>query len=458
MTAASSTAGSSLELLATILSDDAFRPAEPASFEEAGLPGSIIEGLICKRLLLVGRRSGRQMAEEICLPFNLLDKVYRSLRSRQVIVHQGSAPLNDYVYALTDSGRQRANQEMANCAYVGPAPVPLMDYVLSAEAQTIRAEHPRESQMLSAFRDISVNTEMFDSLGPAINSGAGLFLYGQPGNGKSTLAQRITQCFGQAIWLPHAIYEDGQIIKVFDAAYHDPVDGNQSSILKDASHDRRWSRVRRPTVVVGGELTMDNLEVRHDSRSNVCEAPLQVKSNCGCLLIDDFGRQRIEPAQLLNRWIIPLENRVDYLTLPSGKKIQVPFEQLIIFSTNIEPADLVDEAFMRRIPYKVEIGDPNREEFHRLFQIYAAKFRCEYRPAVVDYLIDEHYVKPGRGMRRCHPRDLLNQIQSWCSYKEAPMEMTNSHFDRVVRSYFTLVIGAEGTRVQATRSDAKPTS
>jgi hypothetical protein len=254
--------------------------------------------------------------------------------------------------------------------------------------------------------------------------------------------------------VPAAIYEDGQIIKLYDAAFHEEAGKEQNSILKDAAYDRRWVKIRRPTVVVGGELTLDALEIRHDPRSNVSEAPLQMKSNCGCLLIDDFGRQRIEPAELLNRWIVPLESRVDFLTLASGKKIQVPFEQLIIFSTNIEPADLVDEAFMRRIPYKIEIADPSPEEFHALFKIYAPRFRCEYRESVVDYLINEHFVKPGRSMRRCHPRDLLGQIRNWCVYKEIRMEMLPEHFDRIVGSYFTMVIGKEGTETRA--ASARP--
>jgi predicted ATPase with chaperone activity len=431
----------SIDLLATILSDESFRPSEPATLADTGLPASLIESLMIKRLLLAGRRSGRQLAEEICLSFNLLDQALQALRSRQIIVHQGSAPLNDYVYALTEAGRERAARDYSSCAYAGPAPVPLMDYVLSAEAQTIRAENPRASQLREAFRDISIDVDLFESLGPAINSGAGLFLYGQPGNGKSTLAQRITQCFGQQIWIPSAIFEDGQIIKLFDAAFHDEAGKEQKSVLKEAAFDRRWVKIRRPTVVVGGELTMDSLEIRHDPRSNVSEAPLQMKSNCGCLLIDDFGRQRIEPAELLNRWIVPLENRIDFLTLASGKKIQVPFEQLIIFSTNIEPSDLVDEAFMRRIPYKIEIGDPTVEEFHNLFRLYAPRFRCEYRQPVVDYLIERHYTSSGRRMRRCHPRDLLGQIRNYCVYKEMPMEMLPEYFDRVVNSYFTVARG-----------------
>lgn len=426
-------------LLATLLSDEAFRPAEPRSLEDAGLPTSLVESLICKYLSLVGTASGRAIADQICLPFGLLDNVFKDMRTRQIIVHTGSAALSDYSYALTEQGRVRTQAYLEACAYVGPAPVPLADYVLSVEAQTIRAEAPKRSQLSEAFSDICVEADLFETLGPAINSGAGLFLYGNPGNGKSTLAKRITMCFGQHIWVPHALIEDGQIIKLYDTAYHEPIESREDSILRSANYDRRWVKIRRPTVVVGGELTLDTLEIRHDPRANVSEAPLQLKSNCGCLLIDDFGRQRIEPAELLNRWIVPLEARQDYLTLSTGKKFMVPFEQLIIFSTNLEPSDLVDEAFLRRIPYKIEVDNPNREEFYSLFELYCRKFGCEYRKEVVDYLIKTHY-DGKRPMRRCHPRDLLGQVRNYCAYNDLPLEMQPKYFDRVVESYFTVVI------------------
>ena len=448
-------------LLATIMSDESFRPSEPTSIQETGLPVSLIESLLIKRLAVVGSSSGRQLANDLCLPFAVLESVYQNLRTRQILVHQGSAPLNDYNYALTEKGREQASVFRQACSYVGPAPVPLIDYVLSAEAQTIRAETPKRAQLRKAFRDISINESLFESLGPAINSGAGLFLYGQPGNGKSTLAQRITQCFGHEIWVPHAMFEDGQLIKFFDAAYHQQTEDDSDTLIHEAAYDKRWIKIQRPTVVVGGELTMDALEIRHDPRSNVSEASLQMKSNCGCLLVDDFGRQRIEPQELLNRWIVPLESRIDFLTLSSGKKIQIPFEQLIIFSTNLEPADLVDEAFLRRIPYKIEIQDPSPKEFHILFQIYCEKMECEYRPQVVDYLINTHFLQTGRQMRRCHPRDLLNQIQNFCTYNDLPMEIRPEYIDRVVQSYFTMVLEKDGTTrpaVAATPAMQKPAS
>ena len=437
------------ELLATIMADENFHPAEPTSLEDTGLPISLIESLILKRLGIVGSSCGRALAEFVSIPFNALERVVHSLRSRQLLVHGGSAPLNDYYYQLTDQGRTAAHAAMENCAYVGPAPVPMDDYIRSVDAQTIRGESPKRKDLAKAFEKITIDESLFESLGPAVNSGAGLFLYGQPGNGKSTLATNITMCFGQMIWLPHALYEDGQIIKLYDAAYHQAAKTTDSQLIADASYDQRWIKVKRPTVVVGGELTMDNLEIRHDPRSNVSEAPLQLKSNCGCLLIDDFGRQRAEPAELLNRWIIPLENRIDYLTLATGKKIQVPFEQLIIFSTNLQPKDLVDEAFLRRIPYKIEISDPGPDEFHKLFKIYGDTYQFPYDKDAVDYLIQTHYQSAGRGMRRCHPRDLLNQIRNYCVYNDLPKQMLPEHFDRVVKSYFTDVLEGSEDRVES---------
>lgn len=430
-------------LVAALGLDDNFRPDEPSTIKETGLSDAQIEDQIIKMLLGVGAESGRGLSDRLCLPFVLLEDVFQSLRARQVIGQTGAAMLGDYVYQLTENGRERAQRAMRSCAYTGPAPVPLDDYIDSVHAQTIRAERPKRPQLEEAFADIHVEPRMMDNLGPAINAGKGLFLYGPPGNGKTTLAQRITRCFGQTVLIPHAIVEDGQIIKLFDAACHQAVESESSSILKAAEFDRRWLRIKRPTVMVGGELTMDALELKHDPFSNVSEASLQLKSNCGCLLIDDFGRQRIDPAQLLNRWIIPLENSIDYLTLATGKKFEVPFEQLIIFSTNLDPSDLADDAFLRRIPYKIEVGDPSRDEFHLLFETFANSVRLEYEAESVDYLIDHHYTQTGRPLRRCHPRDLISHVMNYCEYHELPVSLAREYLDRAVDVYFTVVTGKE---------------
>lgn len=422
-------------LLSALLSGENFWPTDPRSMQDLGLPEPFVESQLLRLLLAGGNMTGRQLAGEICISFRIVETILERLRGRRLLVHCGSASMNDYVYGLSDEGRKRAQVFHSECSYLGPAPVPLMDYVISVEAQAIGDYPIRRSELLDAFYNVSISDDLLDMLGPAVNSASGLFLYGAPGNGKSTLARCITSCFGQEIWIPYAVVEGREIITLFDPAYHEQVD------LPSDSHsfDRRWVRVRRPTVVVGGELTMDGLELRHDAVSNVCEAPLQMKSNGGCLLIDDFGRQRISPADLLNRWIIPLENRHDYLTLPSGKKIQVPFQQLIIFSTNLDPSDLVDEAFLRRIPYRIEVKDPNENEFHRLFQIAAEKLGCSYEQESVEYLLQNLYRRHGRAIRRCHARDLLLQIRNHCVYHDLPFEMLPEHFDAVAGCFFTQI-------------------
>ena len=427
--------------LESILGREAFYPAEPQSLEETGLSPVLIESLVLKFLLQVGSASGREVTARLCLPIRILDDLLLALRGRQFLQHKGQSQLTDYIYALTDLGAERARMAMKACGYIGPAPAPLEEYIVSVDAQTIRAEAVRRRDLEAAFADVSIEPATLELLGPAINSGAGLFLYGAPGNGKTTIAKRITRCYGQHLWIPQTLIEDGQFIKLFDASFHEPLRQSESGLLKSAGHDARWIKIRRPTVIVGGELTMDSLEIRHDPVTNVSEASLQMKSNGGCLLIDDFGRQRVNPTELLNRWIVPLENKHDFLTLATGKKIQVPFEQLIIFSTNLEPKDLADDAFLRRIPYKIEIGDPTLDEFRRLFQGSCQSFDCPYQPQAVDYLVQTHYRPHNRPLRRCQPRDLLAQIANYCVFNGTPMQLSPQLIDRVAKCYFTAVSG-----------------
>ncbi len=422
-------------LLTALLAGENFWPSDPASQHELGLSEPFLDSIVCRLLRSSGNLTGRAVANELSLPFRIAEGVLERLKSRRMLSHCGSASMNDYVFGLTDEGRRRAEAAHSECAYIGPAPVPLADYVISVEAQAICDQPIRREDLNNVFYNVSVTEELMDMLGPAVNSGSGLFLYGAPGNGKSTLARCLTSCFGQEIWIPHAVIDGREIITLFDPAYHHETDAPSNGL----PFDRRWKRVRRPTVIVGGELTLDCLEIRHDPVSNVSEAPLQMKSNCGCLLIDDFGRQRVSPEQLLNRWIIPLENKYDYLTLPTGKKIQVPFQQMIIFSTNLDPADLVDEAFLRRIPYRIEVGDPDAGEFQRLFRIAAEKLGCEYDSQAVEHLVDRCYRSEKRPMRRCHARDLLLQVRNYCLYRDIPFEMLPEHFDQVADCFFTRV-------------------
>jgi predicted ATPase with chaperone activity len=439
-------------LLSSLNLDEAFYPPELHCENDSGLGPTLIEDLILKYLSGRGSASGRAIADHLCLPLVILEDRYAAMRSRQDISPVTSGMLGDHVYRLTEQGRDRAQRAIHECAYAGPAPVPLADYVNSVHAQNIRAEKPRRRQLEAAFSDILVSPDLLAQLGPAVNAGKGMFIYGPPGNGKTTIAQRLTRCFGQTIFVPHAIVDDGQIIKLFDGACHTQVRSAEESILRNAGFDRRWVRIQRPTVVVGGELTMDNLELKHNAVSNVSEASLQLKSNCGCLLIDDFGRQRVNPDELLNRWIVPLENHVDYLTLANGKKIEVPFEQLIIFSTNLEPNELADDAFLRRIPFKVELGDPTEEEFHELWQFAGNKLHIDCPREMVGYLITKHYTACSRPLRRCHARDLLEQILHYCEYNELQSVVSEQLLDYAVRNYFTALKSAQDDQAQSVRA------
>jgi len=415
--------------------DGPFVPRAPQTIEESGLSLSEIEALVMKYLLNCGATAGRDIADRLRFPFRLIERLLRQLKEALLVVYKSSAPLDDYVYELTETGHERARRYSQRCTYFGTAPVSLADYIASVRAQSVTRQAPTLSDLRRAFEDLVLGDEILSQIGQAVNSGQGLFLYGAPGNGKTSIAERIIRAFGENIWVPRAVSVFGEIVRVYDPSSHE--------ILPDDSPprwvDQRWIHIRRPTLVVGGELTLDSLEITTSRTTGISEAPLQMKANCGTLVIDDFGRQRVSVAELLNRWIVPLEKRYDFLTLGNGRKIQVPFDQLIVFSTNLDPRALVDEAFLRRIPYKIDVRDPTEKEFRDLMRSMAAANGIEHRDDVVDYLLQTHYQGTARPLRFCHPRDLLRQVKIYCAFRQVPLAMTREAIDVAVHNYFAMM-------------------
>lgn len=420
--------------------DEPFIPVAPASLVEAGLSEALVEELMMRFLLARGEAIGRMIADQLQLPFRLIEPILNRLKLEQLTAYRGANSVNDYTHTLTDQGRDRARRYTQVTTYFGAAPVRLEDYCKSVKLQSVEGQHPRREELTEAFKDLLIDKRMLSKLGPAVNSGRGMFLYGYPGNGKTSIAERVTAAFGKYIWIPRALLIDGEIMRLYDPMMHEPAPKpKHEGLLDHCEVDKRWVRIRRPTIVAGGELTMEMLEVQRDRETNINEAPLQLKSNCGVLLIDDFGRQKMRVDELLNRWIVPLEKRYDYLNMCSGKKSQVPFDQLVIFSTNLQPKDLVDDAFLRRIPYKIEVPNPSEEAFRKLFEIMCPKVGIPHIPEAINYLIEKHYRPSGRQFRNCHPRDLLLQVRNYCLYHAYKLELRPDYIDFAVENYFSIM-------------------
>jgi len=416
--------------------DEDFFPDEPESVEATGLSYAEIEALILKYLGNCTTATGRIISDQLKLGFGLTSEVLRKLKNELLVAYKASAAMGDYEYELTDAGEVRAFELSKRCTYFGAAPVAFEDYAKSVYQQSLTRAKPREAQLHQAFADLQLNSELIDQLGQAMNAGRGLFLYGPPGNGKTSVAERVTKAYGQYIWIPRTISITGEMVRLYDPSSHELAPPEKASSLDGARVDQRWVRIKRPTIVVSGELTLEQLDIRYNPATGINEAPVHVKSNCGTLVVDDFGRQRVSSVDLLNRWIVPLEKHIDFLSLPSGRQIQVPFEQLLVLSTNIEPRSLVDEAFLRRIPYKIDLVDPTEQEFIQLFETMAEQTGVGFDKEALSYLIATHYHKKGRPFRFCHPRDLLLQIKNLCEYREQPLEMTPEHLDVAVKNYF----------------------
>jgi hypothetical protein len=421
----------------------------PATIAESGLHPDTLSQLLLKALI-GGEASGSGLADRLKLPYSLLEVLVQHARVEKLVEVRGTSGVGTagYRYILTDLGRDRAQQYMDVCRYVGAAPVPLAQYNAYVRAcMGARTSIDRE-RLATGFEHLVVSRDMFDQLGPAVNSGKSLFLYGKPGNGKTVVAEGIGQALGADMYIPHAIDVDGQIITMFDPVNHQrsAPEAESMSVVASASLDQRWEKIRRPVVVVGGELTLEMLDLSFNPISKFYEAPIQLKANGGVFVVDDFGRQRIPPRDLLNRWIVPLESRVDYLTLHTGRKFETPFNVFIVFATNLQPESLADEAFLRRIPYKVLARNPTMDEYCRIFELNCRKRGLAFDPVMVEYLDRRYYQPRSLEMRACHPRDLVEQVVDICRYQDKTPVITRELLDMACRSYFLEETAAQGAR------------
>jgi len=416
-------------------------PPAPRTLEEAGLTHDFLTQLLLKVMHFGSDYTGLELARRVGLEFSVIEPVLDFLKRSHQCEFFGGSMIGgpSYQYRITDEGRRRALLFLEHNKYAGVAPVPLAQYCeyLEAYRRTIPRTATRE-RVRNAFSHLVISQKVLDQLGPAIAAGHSMFVYGPPGNGKTVIAQAIRNLLDGEIAVPYAVEVQGQIIQFFDPVNHEPLadDEDRSGLTTGARRDGRWVRCRRPMVMVGGELTLESLDLSYSPTMGFYTAPVQALANGGVLVIDDFGRQHCSPRDLLNRWIVPLESRVDFLTLQTGQKFDLPFLVLVVFATNIKPAELVDEAFLRRIHYKVFAESPTRQDFSRIFENYCRVRDLAYDPALVDHLLDSYFKPRGIQMRGCHPRDLIEQALAHAEYVGRPPVLTDDLLEAACAGYF----------------------
>jgi predicted ATPase with chaperone activity len=416
-------------------------PIAPTTLEESGLSLDLLLQLALKTLHFSGDLTGSELAHRLGLNFSVIEAAVDFLKSQHQVEIVGGGLMGRaaYRYRITDAGRTRAVLFLESSQYVGVAPVPFNEYRrYMLEFQLSAPRSATRERVRDAFSHLVISQHVLDRLGPAINSGHSMFVYGPPGNGKTVISQAVRSLLDGDIAIPHAIEVEGAIIRLFDPVNHEvlPFSNEYEGLDLAARHDRRWVRCRRPMVMVGGELTLDALELSYSKSTGFYRAPVQAIANGGVLVIDDFGRQQCAPRDLLNRWIVPLESRVDYLTLQSGQKFELPFNVLVIFATNIKPAELVDEAFLRRIHYKVFAESPTVAEFTRIFENSCRQRGVAFDAALVEHLLQNYYRPRKIALRGCQPRDLIDQAISLAEYRGEPRQLTHELLEAACAGYF----------------------
>ncbi|ABL00295.1 ATP-binding protein [Pelobacter propionicus] len=409
-------------------------PAPPVTVDDTEIDVSLLTDLIMKHILFMGEFRLADVAEKVKLPIKIVDAIMETLRRDKFVEVKGGAGYATvtYTFKITDTGKNRSTELFELCRYVGPAPVSLESYRRMIEHQSIKNIIISEENIDKAFAHMVIDESILKRLGPAICSGKSVFIYGPPGNGKTAIAESIGKILPNEVYIPYAITVGGQIINVYDPVNHVAV----PPAVDAGFYDQRWVPIKRPVVMTGGELTLKMLDLDFNEVSKFYEAPLQMKANNGLFVMDDLGRQQIEPHQLLNRWIVPLDRRIDFISLNTGMKFQIPFDVLVVFSTNLEPAELIDDALLRRLRYKIKIDHPTEIQFESIFRRICAKYGVIFDREAFSFLVQECYVKNSVRFNACHPRDIVEHIVDIAHFYNCPPAMTRETVRAAWSNYF----------------------